>query len=95
VAGTFNTLLITGATPGGAVTVVYGYYPGTARVPFCKGKDEVDIVEPVHLRTKKASEEGVVEIRFFVHTGLEGVPLLVQAIDFASCETSNVIEITF
>ena len=95
VAGTFNTLMITGASPGGAVTVVYGFYPGSARVPFCKGKELVDIVEPFHLRTKKADEEGVVEIRFFVHEGLEGLPLLVQAIDFDSCETSNVIEVMF
>ncbi|MCI0636047.1 MAG: hypothetical protein L0206_19345 [Actinobacteria bacterium] len=95
VAGEFNTLLITGASPGGAVTVVFGFYPGSARVPFCKGKEQVDIVAPFHLRTKKASEEGVVEFRIFVRKGLEGLPLLLQAIDFASCETSNVIEVTF
>ena len=88
-AGTTNSLQVSGATPGGEVTFIWGINQGTASGDsICSGLN-VDILNFNTLTTVTADGSGNAFISFPVPGGASGLSVLLQAVDVDSCTESN------
>ncbi len=78
-----------GAVPGSTVTFYTGTQAGTFPLPGCPGVDG-QITDFVELGTAVATPGGFATLTFAVSGASLGKQVLFHAVDFATCETSNV-----
>ncbi len=88
------TLTVSGATPGGLVAMLYGVpgsytYPGTPCTGIVLGIINPNGTAPTLATTQTANSAGVLVINFNAPASVCG--LSVQAVDVASCTTSNIV----
>lgn len=89
-----NTFNVTGATPDGTVTFVYGFQAGNTQIPTCPGL-RVDIRSARILTTVSADANGEVDLTIFVSSAANGVAVIMQAVDESVCDKTNTIMHTF
>ena len=89
-AGVQNTLSVSGATPNGDVTFIWGFIAGTVSADqICTGL-QAGISDLNILATVNADGSGDAFFNIFVPTGFAGVSVVLQAVDISSCSPSNV-----
>lgn len=94
-AGATNALGAAGMTPGAVMHLVGGFQLGSTAVPGCGGSS-VGIHQPVHLATRIADAQGVVEWSgVLLPQVLAGRRFLLQAIERPSCRLSNLSSVDF
>ncbi len=88
-AGTTNTLQVSGATPGGSVTFIWGFnetvFPADS---LCSGLD-VDILNFRNLATVTADASGNAFFNTPIPASAAGISILIQAVNISSCTKSN------
>ncbi|MBI3989402.1 MAG: hypothetical protein HY347_07270 [candidate division NC10 bacterium] len=88
--GTFNTLDVSGATPGEMVFFVHGFQRGSTEVPGCFGVT-VDILDPKLDGSTVADAGGHAILSGFVPNKANGQTVLLQAVEHSSCTVSNLV----
>jgi len=88
-AGVQNTLSVSGATPNGDVTFLWGFIEGTVSADqICPGL-QAGISDLRNLVTVTADGSGNAFFNIFVPVGFAGVSVVLQAVDISSCSPSN------
>ena len=88
--------MISNATPGDSVTVVYGYGPGETLLSRdgCQSL-RIDIENPVVRGGSEADDMGVALFETTVGRGVAGETVWVQAVELSTCRVSNWVAIKF
>jgi len=95
-AGRTNTLTTRHGTEGGLTAFVFGFRPGDRMIHLrpCPMGITLGMLDP-HLAGFATIVDGSSTASVFVPGGLIGVNINMQAIDMASCETSDLVNLTF
>jgi probable HAF family extracellular repeat protein len=94
IAGTTNTIDITGITPGEQVHVLYGNSAGMTGIPGCSGAT-ILISEPRMAGSATADAGGFAQVEVYVPDRAAGRTFRVQAVQPSECLESNVVTVTF
>jgi uncharacterized membrane protein len=93
IAGTNNLFTLTGCAPAGLVRLHLGLTGGSTLIAGCL--EGLDIAQPRLLGTAIADPAGAASINVAISAALAGVQVYLQAYDYSSCHTSNVVVHTF
>jgi len=94
-AGEYNTVTVTGATPGLEVWFVWGLQSGSTPVPGCSGL-YVDINSAHIAGSDIADGGGTANINNYVSNAAHGKTVLIQAVETdTSCQVSNLVSYSF
>lgn len=94
IAGQNNLISVNGATPGQNTFLVYGFNDGSTGVPPCPGIN-VNIAKPKIAASQAADANGTVDFNRFIPPAASGMTILIQAVEPATCEVSNLTRFTF
>lgn len=90
VAGTVNTLEVSGADPGTSVQFLVGLNAGLIEVPGCPGTN-VEIAGPTVLGSAIADANGNAILVTVIPAAAGGQTLRFQAVNQARCQASNLV----
>jgi hypothetical protein len=93
-AGATNSIHLTRATPNAQVTFLYGTIPTDLAIGACPGA-RLGILDVHILGTFKADPTGLITLSGFVGSEHHGQSILIQAIEVATCGSSNTVSQTF
>lgn len=93
-AGATNTLSVSGATPGAALTLAYGLSAGATAVPGCPSLT-LDIAADGVVDTATADGSGAALFSSFVGAAAAGRTVHFQAVDAGACLVSGALSWTF
>ncbi len=92
IAGTNNTISITGATPGARVVFLYSRHGGGTRIPGCDlQQNALQLDQPTVIGTAIADSNGVASITRNVPLIVRGQTILFQALDQNECAISQLV----
>jgi len=92
VAGTSNTISITGATPGARVVFLYARHGGGARIPGCDlQQNALQLDSPTIIGSAIANQNGVATITRNVPLIARGQTILFQAVAQSECAISQLV----
>ncbi|MFO0983765.1 MAG: sialidase family protein [Planctomycetota bacterium] len=92
-AGATNAIHVTRATPGAMVTFLYGTVPTDLPIGSCPGA-RLGILDLHVLGSFKADATGLITLSGFVASQHQGQSFLIQAIEAATCRSSNTVSET-
>jgi len=91
-AGQQNTLRATGLSPGTRVYFVYGFNGGGTLIPGCDLQDGAVAIEKAQvIGSAVADGSGVATLQRFIPASYSGRKVILQAVNQAGCQVSNVI----
>lgn len=94
IAGRSNSFQAAGAAPGNVVYFVYGFATGSTGVPGCPGL-RIEIAGPRIATQAAADAQGNASVNIGVPGAASGRAIVLQAVDHAGCEVSNVVRYRF
>lgn len=89
-----NTLVATGATPGGRVFFFYAFYPGVAPIPGCTNQALL-LQQPVYIGAVRADAAGAAQVSHGVPPSAQGFTIFFQAAEPGACAVSNRVKFQF
>ncbi|NQU47684.1 MAG: hypothetical protein HQ519_03470 [Planctomycetes bacterium] len=93
ISGQTSTLTFRGTNPGARITVVYGRSPGSTTIPGC-GNAQVEIANAQIAGSVFADSFGTGSLSMPLPISASGLTVLVQCVDAAGCDTSNLVTVT-